>query len=157
MNSSTRNLPAILSLRIRSGKYIITTTTLRVKQFSNILCISSVFSPPAFLGSDPHFLWHSSPAGKAEGNSCTLHEVEPFQSQENIHHNETPSLLSDGFIRATVGVQHEECGRGWRGEYPLPCSLLYLPRVSRRLCKVSLRNRPQKGNRCMQESICEEY
>lgn len=94
--------------RVGSGTYIITTATLRVKEFGNILCISSIFSPPTFLGIEPHFLWHSSPGGKAEGNSCTLHEAKPLQSQEDIRHYQKPSLFSEGFVRATVTVQQSE-------------------------------------------------
>lgn len=115
--------------RIRSGTYIITTTALRVKEFGNILCISSIFSPPTFLGIEPHVLCHSSPGGKAEGNSCTW----PLQSQEPHYFltasSDLPSLSNN-----------KNGGRGWQGECPLPCSPLHLPRVSRHLCKVSPRN-----------------
>lgn len=126
---------------IRSGKYIIATTTLRVKQFSSSLCISSVFSPPAFSGTDAHSLWHSSPGGKAEGNACTLHEVKPLPSQESIHRNETPSLLSGGFIRATVGCPTLRVWQRLTRGIPAPLQ----PTLSATCQQTSMQSFPEKS------------
>lgn len=129
-----------LSLRIRSGTYIITTTTLRVKEFGNILCISSVFSSPTFLGIEPHFLCHSSPGGKAEGNSCTWHEVTPFRAKRTYITIKNPHYYLTASSDLPLLSNNKNGGRGWQGECPLRCCPLHLPRVSKHLCKVSPRN-----------------